>query len=44
MKEENEGIKDRIIMDIRNLFEQVQENCYNPVGLGNFWSRNYIEY
>ena len=44
LKKENEAIKDRIIRDIRNLFEQEKEDYYKPVRVGNFWSRNYIEY
>ena len=42
MKKENEAIKDRIIRDIRNLSEHEKED--KPVRVGNFWSRNYIEY
>ena len=38
------SIKDRIIRDIRNLFENEGEYYYKPVGVGNFWSNNYIEY
>ena len=44
MKKENETVKDRIIRDIRNLFEQEKEDYYKPVRVGYFWSINYIEY
>ena len=43
-KKENEAIKDRVIRDIRNLFEHEEEDYYKPVTVGNFWSNNYIEY
>ena len=44
MKKENEAIKDRIIRDIKNLFEQEKEDYYKQVRVANFWSRNYIKY
>ena len=31
-------------MDIKSLFEQEKEDYCKPVGVGNFWRRNYIEY
>ena len=37
-------MKDRTIRDIRNLFEKEKEDCFKPVRVGKFWSRNYIEY
>ena len=43
-KKENEAIKERVIRDIRNLFENEEEDYYQPVQVGNFWSNNYIEY
>ena len=43
LKKQNEAIKDIIIRDIRNFFEH-EEDCYKPVRVGSFWSRNYIEY
>ena len=43
LKKQNEGIKDRIIRDNRNLFEPESEDYYEPVRVRNFWSRNYIE-
>ena len=37
--------KDRVIRDIRKLFEQEEEeNYYKLVRVGIFWSNNYIEY
>ena len=41
---ENAAPKGIIITDIKNLFEQEQENYYKPVRAGNFYSNNYIEY
>ena len=35
-------IKNRIIKDIRTLFEQ--EDYYKPKRVSNFWNNNYIEY
>ena len=35
-------IKDRIIRDIRTLFEEV--DYYKFMRVGHFWSKNYIEY
>ena len=43
LKKENKVIKDRVIRYIRNLFQHVEEDDYNPVRVGNFWSNNYIE-
>ena len=38
-------IKDKIIMDIRTLFEQEkEEDYYETKGVSNFWSNNHIEY
>ena len=45
MKKDNEEIKDRIVRDIRSLFEPKQEQNYlKSVKVINFWSNNYIEY
>ena len=41
---ENGAPKGIMITDIKNLFEQEQENYYKPVRAGNFYSNNYIEY
>ena len=44
-KEVNERlIKDRIIRDIRTLFEQHKEDYYKPKRVSYFWNNNYIEY
>ena len=34
--------KDRIIRDIKTLFEQ-EDDCYKPERVSNFWNNNYIE-
>ena len=45
LKKETKKIKNRILRDIRNLFEhEEEENYYKPVIVSNFWSTNYIEY
>ena len=39
------AIKDRILRDIKNLFEyEEEENYYKPVRVSNIQSNNYIEY
>ena len=44
-KKENETIKDRIIRDIRTLFErQEKKGYYKPIRADKFWSNNYNEY
>ena len=43
LKKENEAIKDRIIRDISTLFEQKEKDYYEPIKVGNFWNKNYIE-
>ena len=40
LKKENEAIKDRIIRDIRDIFDHEKVG----VGVGNFCGKNYIEY
>ena len=37
-------MKDGIIKDITNLFEQGKEDYYKLARVVNFWSKNYIEY
>ena len=46
LEKETKAIKDRILRDIRNLFEHEKEevNYYNPVRVSNFWINSYIEY
>ena len=43
-KKENEEIKDRVIRDIKNLFEKAEEDYCNPIRVGNRYSNSYIEY
>ena len=44
-KKVTKAIKDRILRDIKNLFEHEEEkNYYNPVRENNNWSNNYTEY
>ena len=44
-KETNERlIKDRIIRDIRTLFEQDEQDYYKPKRVSNFWNNHYIAY
>ena len=37
-------IKDRIIRDIRALFEQEEKDCYKSERVNSFWNNNFIEY
>ena len=39
LKEENVAIKERVIRNIKNLFEY-EDDYYKIVRLGNFWSNN----
>ena len=45
LEEGTKTIKDRILRDIKNLFEHEEEkqNYYKPVRVSKFWSNNYIE-
>ena len=45
-EKETNAIKDRILTNIRDLFEhkEEEENYYKPVRVSNFWSNNYAEY
>ena len=43
LSNKDEPIKDRIIRYIKNFFEQ-QENYQKPARIGNFLSKNYVEY
>ena len=44
-KKHNERIiKNRIIADIRTLFEQEGKDYYEPKRVSNFWNNNNIEY
>ena len=37
-------LKDRILRDIKNLYEHEEENYYKPVRVNKFWSKNYTKY
>ena len=37
-------LRDKLISDIKNLFELENEDYYKPIGVSNFCSSNYIEY
>ena len=43
LKKENQAIKDRIIRDIKSLFEK-EEDYDKTIREGNAWNNNYIEY
>ena len=43
LKKEKKIIKDRTIRDINTIFEQ-EEDYYEPVTVGNFWKKIYMEY
>ena len=43
-KKENKAIKERIVNNIKTLFEQQEEDYYKLVRVSNFWNKNYIEY
>ena len=40
LENENKAIKEKVIEDIKSLFEQ-QEEHYKPSRVGNFWYNNY---
>ena len=37
-------MKNRIIRNIRKLFEHEERDYYKPVRVGNIWSKDHIEY
>ena len=37
-------IKDKIIRDIKTLFQQQEEDYYQPKRVSSFWNNSYIEY
>ena len=45
-EKETKATKDRILRDIKSLFEyeKEEENYYRPVTVSNFWSNSYIHY
>ena len=44
LEKESKAVKDRILRDIKSLFEHEEENYNKPVRVNNFWSNNYIEH
>ena len=45
LEKQTKTITDRILGDIKNLFEhEEEEKYYKPVRVSNFWRNNYIEY
>ena len=44
-EKEAKSIKDRVLRNIKNLFEheKEEENYHKPVRVSNFWSNTYIE-
>ena len=38
------GINDKVLRDIRTLYESDKEDDYKPIRIGNAFSSNYIEY
>ena len=44
LEKQTKAIKDRILRDIKNLFEHEEENYYKLVRVNNFWIKSYIEY
>ena len=44
-KKKTKAIKDRILRDVKNIFEhEEEENYYKPVRVSNSWNNNYIVY
>ena len=44
LKKKKKTNKDRVIRDIRKLFEQQKADYYKPKRVDNVWNNNYIEY
>ena len=44
LEKENKSIKDRTTRHIKNIFEQYEEDYYNPITVGNLYSNSFIEY
>ena len=44
IEKENKAIIDIILRDIRNHFENEEEDHYKLVRISNFWSSNYVKY
>ena len=44
-EKETKAIKDRVLRDIKHIFEhEEEENYYKPVKMNNYWSNSYIEF
>ena len=43
-RKKTKAIKDRILKDIKKLFEYEEETYYKQVTVNNFRSNNYVEY
>ena len=43
-EKETKAMKDRMLSNIKNLFEHEEENYYKPVRVNNFWSNSYNEF
>ena len=44
LTKKDKGVKEKVLSDIRTLFESDEEDCYKPIRTGNALSGNYIEY
>ena len=44
LKKKKNKNTDRVIRDIRKLFEQQEEDYHKPKRVDNVWNNNYIEY
>ena len=44
LTKKDKGVKEKVLSDIRTLFESDEENYYKPIRSGNAFSGNYIEY
>ena len=44
LRKEKKEINDRIIGDVKALFEEDDDKSYKPKRVSNFWNINYIKY
>ena len=44
LKKENEATKDKMISEIRNLFESRNEDYHEPIRVSSFYSNDCIDY
>ena len=46
LEKETKAIKDRILRDIKNIFQhqKEEENCYRQIRVSNFWRKNYVSF